>query len=1205
MLIPTKLGLTGITPPEKQTTSGKNPAYEEGVKKINKERVDTVKYLRETEARIRTVQDVLKEVGTESAFGKQQKAQLDQLLSDQATYNKKIKFLDSRLKDPKLISTYIQTKQPIPEEFKPSFGQEVLLGEKAWQKALVSGQNKYTNLANNALDAVGFKYVPDGLIKDITKGVLNPLSYTQTAADIFGNPTKFMDDTFYTMANPKASAEERALSGLNFVLFVASVVPGAAALKKGGVKQLLDEAVEKAVKAGVKVESAVNKVKNALDPATYKAIIDKSKTFGTTVVEKGKSAVQKGVSKIDEALSAPAAKVPGTQPSRQSGFINLSPVVDFIFSKNKDTKSLLDKLKVGDPSAVIRPVYDRLIESGLTPERARAVEREISQSFKSGSMTLTLPSLSANEQNAYNSIIKLGKDQLVEKNGVLLIFPKDLQLQIETELKKINPTIASKLFSRLTPFITEKRAVATKLPSLLPTAELRATDVATYNKAVKENAKTYLDIAKGIRNVDDNLLMPIRNLLTNTSIDDILKNKSFDTIINDANLPQSVRDLATQLRDKIITIDELGKAGTPRKIAPKPGEGYKVFDNSKTLYENLTEGLTKDVALDTIYGKAFSFNKYLDLSPEQLKKIDPIAFLFEIDNSAARKQAFRGSVVTRNVITDFIKDAVDNPANNFTKAQKDEVNTILEAFNSTVEQLTDATPKADTVMERFFGILNAPYLAKISGVSQVAGNVGTALSQLPPLAQNVAINGIVDSLSGIMSVMKGGFGDAAMKDIWSKSSFLANRLETNTQDALYANMKKEYFKQFGKETQVMLRRAASKYGEDVVQRISRTFISKMDEAVSKTFWTSSYNRALKAGVSEKEAIAFADFITERTLSGREKGALPEIFTNNIGKTLFQYGLEVLNQIPTGIDFYRDKTGGVLAKSMKAFDAALKYSVAAYLINNAVEKANNRRPAFDPIGLTEDYLKSQDKTSQSPFTEKAKGLPLVGPALATVAGRAPSKSFIGNNEDFVLELGDSLLGVSKVSLKDLPSMDLLFRTGEYLDIFRGQGAYENVDNLDNIQAAAREEIFLKLLPGGNQAKKTLAGLRAIGPDGYVDERKIKEQMADESLKYDVAAFDRNKAVVAYRNALQRAEKNVQIPVPPEVMQAMQALLFGAKGTTEYRVKTASLADFDNEIKRLEAEKKIKPDMKDALQTKIDDVIERRRKFLGMKREPGKE
>jgi hypothetical protein len=923
------------------------------------------------------------------------------------------------------------------------------------------------------------------------------------------------------------------------------------------------------------------------------------------VVEKGKSAVQKGVSKIDEALSAPAAKVPGTQPSRQSGFINLSPVVDFIFSKNKDTKSLLDKLKVGDPSAVIRPVYDRLIESGLTPERARAVEREIATSMKTGQITLTSTGLSANEKKIYDSIIKLGKGELVEKNGVLVIFPMPLQKQIEDELKKINPTIASKLFSRLTPFITEKRAVATKLPSLLPTAELRATDVGTFNKTIKDNAKTYLDIAKNIRNVDDNLLMPIRDLLTNTSIDDILKNKSFDTIINNANLPQPVRDLATQLRDKIITIDELGKAGKARKKAPKPGEGYKVFDNSKTLYENLTEGLTKDVALDTIYGKAFSFNKYLDLSPEQLKKIDPIAFLFEIDNSAARKQAFKGSVVTRNVIAGFIKDTIDNPANNFTEAQKKEANAILKAFNSTVEQLTGTTPVSDKQFERFFGAFNFPYLAKISGVSQVAGNVGTALSQLPPLAQNVAINGIVDSLSGIMSVMKGGFGDATMKDIWAKSNFLANRLETNTQDALYANMKKEYFKQFGKETQVMLRRAASKYGEDVVQRLSRTFISKMDEAVSKTFWTSSYNRALKTGVSEKEAIAFADFVTERTLSGREAGALPEVFATQWGKSIFQYGLEVFNQLPTAADFYRDKTGGVLAKGMKAFDAALKYSVAAYLINNAVEKANNRRPAFDPIGLTEDYLKSQDKTTQSPFTEKAKGLPLVGPALTSVAGRAPSKSFIGGDEEFVAKLIDGFTGVSRVSLQDLPSYNVVIKLPQLYDILRGQGPYEKVGNLETIQRAAVEDLISQLIPGGNQAKKVVAGLRAISPEGYVDERKIKTELADDSLKYDIDAFDKNKAVVAYRNALQKAEKNVKIPVPPEVMQAMQALLFGAKGTTEYRVKTATLADFDNEIKRLEAEKKIKPDMKDALQTKIDDVVERRRKFLGMKREPGKE
>jgi len=330
MLIPNKLAFDKVLPPTNQPTGGPNP--NDPIARIQKERKDTVALLRDTEQKIRTTKDELSKVGTQSDWGKIQKENLDKLIQDQATYYKKINFLDSRLKNPNLAKTYIETKQPVPAQYQPSFGQEVLLGQKEWQKALMTGQEKYQKMADNALETLGFQFVPPGIVKDIAKGALNPLTYTEDIATLFGDPNKFMEDKFYTMADTSKSPSERAMGALNFAFFVASVVPGAKAIQKGGVKQLVEEAVEKAVKTGANVEKAIAKFKNVANPEVYQAALNKAKEIAQTVSTNVKQTGVKAVTQVAKAaqnltpqpVAAGVGKMPipitvKKQPSKMMG----------------------------------------------------------------------------------------------------------------------------------------------------------------------------------------------------------------------------------------------------------------------------------------------------------------------------------------------------------------------------------------------------------------------------------------------------------------------------------------------------------------------------------------------------------------------------------------------------------------------------------------------------------------------------------------------------------------------------------------------------------------------------------------------------------------------------------------------------------------------------------------------------------------------
>jgi hypothetical protein len=100
-------------------------------------------------------------------------------------------------------------------------------------------------MTKNLQDKAGFGLLPKNMFFDFVRGALDPATYTEDLSNIFGNPAKFMDETFYNITDTSKSAGERAGAGLNFAFFVAGLIPGMKSLTKPA-KEALDNAAKAA-----------------------------------------------------------------------------------------------------------------------------------------------------------------------------------------------------------------------------------------------------------------------------------------------------------------------------------------------------------------------------------------------------------------------------------------------------------------------------------------------------------------------------------------------------------------------------------------------------------------------------------------------------------------------------------------------------------------------------------------------------------------------------------------------------------------------------------------------------------------------------------------------------------------------------------------------------------------------------------------------
>lgn len=214
-----------------------------------------------------------------------------------------------------------------------------------------------------------------------------------------------------------------------------------------------------------------------------------------------------------------------------------------------------------------------------------------------------------------------------------------------------------------------------------------------------------------------------------------------------------------------------------------------------------------------------------------------------------------------------------------------------------------------------------------AGANMVGANISSALTNFIPLTQAMATTNKFDFGKGLMEAFKNSL--PGMDDgFYKKSDYLTRRFGS---DKLYLTK---------------------------VQKVTETansLFKVVDKFVSESIVRGKYHENLAKGLPEKQALKEADRWAAKLMADRSLGQSPLLFNSKVWGTVFQFQLEVNNQVSF---LFKDLPREYLKNGVNAKSAAALASVGAqtavisYLFNNLYEKAIGRRPAFDPIGVIE-------------------------------------------------------------------------------------------------------------------------------------------------------------------------------------------------------------------------------------------------------------
>ena len=634
-------------------------------------------------------------------------------------------------------------------------------------------------------------------------------------------------------------------------------------------------------------------------------------------------------------------------------------------------------------------------------------------------------------------------------------------------------------------------------------------------------------------------------------------------ILNNPNLSPESRAIFLKFNKKLNEIGRVAQLST----------NQKGIDPNKSIFDNLI-GVASE---NNVFGKAYSFKKFANKDRAMLEKqIDPIAVFFEMDDVLARRQSLQTPIATRQAAIDFIKQSMPN----LTPEQQRQAQFMIDAMDDVQTQLANVAPEFDKQLAKKFpsAWTKIENLARTTGAAQIAGNVSTAMSQFIPLAYSTADIGVRNTLTGMLRAIANVKNDEFFKN----SAFIANRLVPKAQEDLYKQLRSTYMKL----NPTLSERMTKVYGEQIIDNISRATISQVDAFVTKSVWSAAYSRSLKAGMSKLDAARQADFVAERIMSDRSPGGLPAIMNTQFGKIVFQYGLETLNQPNLIKDFVNNRGGNAAQKAINAAVAATKYGIAAYMLNNGIEYVNNRRPAFDPIGLVDDYMKGQKGT-----TESQVGM-----------GRARSATQIKTGTDLFNKAKEAIFGRANADLATSPALGFV-GTDKPLGKLLAY-AFQSVINRD-ITPSQQPEQFQKelaldllfstgtqFLKGGAQVAKTINGMRAIF-GSYYDPKYTKIEDMPQVTPDDIDRWLKSTIGKQITNKYNQKEKAVKFT--PMEADAVRALIFGPKSTGQYRTKVYTKQDYENQISKLKQvrDKFGDPDNRQVFNDLINILVEARK------------
>lgn len=373
-------------------------------------------------------------------------------------------------------------------------------------------------------------------------------------------------------------------------------------------------------------------------------------------------------------------------------------------------------------------------------------------------------------------------------------------------------------------------------------------------------------------------------------------------------------------------------------------------------------------------------------------------------------------------------------------------------------------------------LLGRKYYKAVTGISNrvagnmVAGNIGSALTNIIPITQGLGRTRTTSQLKGLgeaLLYMKNG----EMDELTKRSAFLATRGGT---ERTYKNWLQRLEMAGGKANPLQWMEAADTFATQAV-------------------WRARYYDNIKDGMGELAAIKEADTFARNLFAGRSKGAMPTIFSSKALKPLTMFQLEVNNGYRNLIKDipHEEKT---IYRKMRSYMGIV---IGAYMFNDLYEKLTGRRSAFDPFGMAnEAYGNATGESMRN--TWDILGDAIKGNGLELTEQRekkAPSAVIQGvtdelaDNTPFV---GGLFFGGGRIPLKSAVPHPI--KAGKHFaDAMRGEERWGKALQEINKEAISPIATYMMLPVAGGQVNKTIKGLNLMQKGGSYKQTNKGEQL----------------------------------------------------------------------------------------------------------------
>lgn len=361
---------------------------------------------------------------------------------------------------------------------------------------------------------------------------------------------------------------------------------------------------------------------------------------------------------------------------------------------------------------------------------------------------------------------------------------------------------------------------------------------------------------------------------------------------------------------------------------------------------------------------------------------------------------------------------------------------------------------------------------KVAG-NMVAGNIGSALTNLIPATQSMARMSIGSNLRGLKESLVN-MAKSDMDELTRRSAFLATRGGT---ERTYKNWLQKLQETGGNLNPLQWMEAADKFTTQAV-------------------WRSRYYDNLKKGMTEDAAIQAADEFARGLFAGRSKGAMPTIFHSKalFVKPLTMFQLEVNNQLSHIIkDIPREEQKNAVGM----FRAYMGIAIGAYIYNDLYEKMTGRRSALDPIGIArEAYGDATGETLRN--TLDILGDAIKGDGVQLTEKRekkAPSAVIEGTAEEIggnIPFIGGVVFGGGRTPLQSVQPHPFN-AIGHIADAEAGEERKEKATAEILRETAIPVATYLNPFVGGGQVRKTLQGINMMRKGGSYTQTNKGERL----------------------------------------------------------------------------------------------------------------